>query len=51
MDALISYAKSLNANQDVLSWLDTAGRKAVKVGSATDTDLEHIVDWLVVTDK
>lgn len=51
MESLISYAKSLNANQDVLSWLATTGAKSLKTNAASSEDIEHIVDWLVVTDK
>lgn len=51
MDNLISYAKSLNANQDTLSWLATTGAKSIKSNIASHNDIEHIIDWLVVTDK
>lgn len=51
MDRFVDYAKSLNANQDVLSWLATAGAKALKNQSVSEQDIEHIIDWLVVTDK
>lgn len=42
-----SYAGHLNANLEVLSWIKTTGRKAIAKKLANETDLEHIVDFLV----
>ena len=51
MENLIAYAKSLSANQEVLDWLNTTGNAASKIAFARlkviDSDIEHIIDWLV----
>lgn len=41
------YAKHLDANEEVLSWIKTAGRKAVLKNLTTESDLEHVIDFLV----
>jgi len=51
MDSMIDYAKSLNANQDIISWLASTGSKAFKNEKCSRDDIEHIIDWLVVTEK
>lgn len=51
LENLEKYAKHLNANEEVLSWLRTTGKKAVAIGFAklcpVDSDIEHILDYLV----
>ena len=45
---MIEYAKALNANTEVLCWLESTGQAAIKK-NATDVieNIEHIIDWLV----
>lgn len=51
MEEFINYAKSLNANQDVLSWLETTGKKSLKNEKVSSNEIEHIIDWLVITER
>lgn len=44
---LENYALYLNANAEVRSWLNTTGRKAIKLKTADQAELEHILDFLV----
>lgn len=45
---MIEYAKSLNASDEVISWLDMILTSYEKKRITVDTsELEHIVDWLV----
>ena len=41
------YASHVNANQEILSWLKTTGRKAILRKLTNESDLEHIVDFFV----
>lgn len=45
IEELLSYANAINANDEVLSWLLTTGKKHIK----NQSDGEHIVDFLVST--
>jgi len=45
MSEILSYAVLLNSNQETISWLTTTGAKAIKLKKATDSELEHIVDY------
>ena len=47
IEQIETYAGHLNANQEVLHWLRTTGRKAIIKKLTTESDLEHIVDFLV----
>lgn len=47
MEQLILYAKHLNANTEVLHWLNTTGKKALAQQKTTASELEHILDFLV----
>lgn len=42
---LIDYAKTIEASEDTIAWIETTGRKALKLGRATESDLEHIIDF------
>jgi hypothetical protein len=44
---LIEYAKAINASEEVINWLSTTAKKAQE----PDDEVEHIIDWLVMTDK
>lgn len=44
---LQGYAKSINANEEVLAWISTTGKKSISKHKATLSDLEHIIDYLV----
>lgn len=46
MDNLISYAKSLNSSQEIIYWLNTTAKKALKEQKTNESQLEHVVDWL-----
>lgn len=46
-EQLLAYTKHLNASQEVLSWLSTTGSKALKTSKASESELEHILDYLV----
>lgn len=47
IEQLEEYAKHLNANDEVISWLKTTGKKALKTEQADNSALEHIVDFFV----
>lgn len=48
MDELEVYAKHLNANEEVFSWLRTTGKKAItRIPSIAQQEIEHILDFLV----
>lgn len=46
MDKILEYAKSLGDNQEIISWLNTAARKALKSRKTTESEMEHVLDWL-----
>lgn len=47
IEQLEQYAKHLNANDEVLSWLRTTGKKALKTEQANSSLLEHILDFFI----
>jgi PcfJ-like protein len=47
IEELKNYANGMNANAEVLSWLDTTGKKAIEKRGATILDMEHVLDYLV----
>lgn len=47
IEQLEEYAQHLNASGEVLSWLSTAGLKALKTEKVSASELEHILDFLV----
>ena len=47
IEQLEEYAKHLNANQEVICWLKTAGKKALSEGKIDVSKMEHILDFLV----
>lgn len=49
IEQLEVYAKHLNASEEVLSWLRTAGQKALKNQQTDSSSLEHILDFFVST--
>lgn len=46
MDELIKYANGMNANDEVLFWLNTVGKSAAKKGTSFSY-IEHVIDYLV----
>jgi len=48
---VLEYAKSLNANTEVIWWLENTGKATIKKNKATEDDLEHIIDWMVNSSK
>lgn len=51
MTRLIDYATAMSASQDIIDWLSTTAKKAQINLQASDNDVEHILDWLVMTNK
>lgn len=49
LEQLEVYAKHLNANQEVLDWLKTTGKKALSLKKIDVSELEHVLDFLVST--
>lgn len=49
MTALNAYAGHLNASNEVLGWLGTTGQKALKKAVLTESEMEHVLDYLVST--
>lgn len=47
LEQLELYAKHLNANEEVITWLKTTGKKALKVEKIDISKLEHVLDFLV----
>lgn len=47
IEQLEEYAKNLNANNEIISWLGTTGKKALKNEKTNVSDLEHILDFFV----
>lgn len=47
IEQLEEYAKHLNANAEVLSWLKTTGKKAIADGKIDISKMEHVLDFLV----
>jgi hypothetical protein len=47
MESIWKYSFSLNANKEVHNWLDTVARAALKKNQTTESELEHILDYLV----
>lgn len=47
LEQLEIYAKHLNASDDVLAWLRTTGKKALKTEQIDASALEHILDFFV----
>lgn len=47
IEQIEKYAAHINANSEVLSWIKTAGRKAILKKLTNESDLEHVVDFLV----
>lgn len=43
---VIEYAKVLNANSEVMWWLQNVGSAAIKKNKADENDLEHVIDWM-----
>lgn len=46
MDSLFEYAKSLNSSDEIIQWLSTTARKALKENKSDASELEHIIDWM-----
>lgn len=47
IEQLEEYAKHLNANNEIVLWLKTTGKKALKTKQADSSELEHILDFFV----
>lgn len=47
MTNLETYAQHLNASGEVLMWLNTAAKNALKKQAITESELEHVLDYLV----
>lgn len=47
IEQILKYASYLGANSEVLSWLKTTGKKAISKKLTNESDLEHVIDFLV----
>lgn len=47
IEQLEEYAKHLNASDEILAWLRTTGKKAIKTEQVDSSKLEHILDFFV----
>lgn len=47
METIWRYAVSLNANSETFNWLTTVARSALKKKQTTESELEHVVDFLM----
>ncbi len=47
MDEIEKYANYLNASGEVLSWIKTTGKKAIQKKLTNESDIEHVIDFLV----
>lgn len=47
IEQIENYANGIGANDEVKSWLSTAGKKALLAKKTNQTELEHIVDYLI----
>lgn len=47
IEQLEEYAKHLSANDEIITWLRTTGKKAIKTEQADVSSLEHILDFFV----
>lgn len=47
IEDLEKYAQGMGANNEVVSWLQTTGKKAIKLEKIGQTDMEHVLDFLV----
>lgn len=46
MDELIKYAKGMNANEEVIGWINSVYKNYSKI-NPTSNEIEHIIDFLV----
>lgn len=47
LENLEKYAQAINASNEVLEWLRAAGKNALKKQKISDSEVEHILDFLV----
>ncbi len=47
---VLEYAKSLNANSEIMWWIENTGKAAIKNNKSDENDLEHIIDWMISGD-
>lgn len=47
IEVVSNYAEGLGANNEVLNWVNTTGKKSVIKHKATQSDLEHIIDFFI----
>lgn len=47
MDELLKYATGMNANEEVINWLNTVGKSAIAKKIVPTSELEHVIDYLV----
>ena len=50
MESLLAYANSLMASTDILWWLENVAKKYIKSGVITESQVEHIIDWMASGD-
>lgn len=47
MNQLLSYAKSLNADDEIMTWLNTIAKASLEKNAVSESRLEHVIDWLM----
>lgn len=47
MDKINEYAKYLGVNEEILYWINSAGKKAINRRKIQESDLEHVLDFFV----
>lgn len=47
IEELKKYADGMNASSEVVGWLETTGAKALKIRGASQSIIEHILDFMV----
>lgn len=50
IEAILNYATGMNANDEVITWLNTVGQSTISKRGASVNAMEHIVDYLVSGD-
>lgn len=47
IEQIEKYASHLSANAEILSWIQTTGKKAILKKLTNESDLEHVIDFFV----
>lgn len=47
LESILKYSEGLGASQEIISWLNTSGKKALLKNKTNNEELEHIVDYFI----